>query len=428
MRRRHRRRERRPAGHRGRRLRARRATPFRDPYTNTDSQHETEVEPDSFTFGRRTVATFQVGRRFDGAATNIGYAVTENDGRTWTSGLCPADDRKPSCRPERARQRPGRRLRQRARHLAHLDAGARRADDATRDQPLDRRLVLGRRPRRRGGGRAAGHRLRQELDRVRQRPGVGVLRTLLPHVHTFLERRHARRHVHERRRADLVSADRHRRAARCGRVPVVRPNGDLVVVYLWEAQPVAIAASRSVDGGASFGPPVRIAEVGTFSCRIPGFRAFPLPSADVDSAGRVWATWHDCQGPRAAANDVYVATSADGSSWTNRVPVTAGRNAVLPAIGIDATTGRAAIAYHRVGPAGVDVELVESRGEVTRWDPAAALRTFDAACLDARHDLRTNACRLHLRALRGRAAAGRLGPRRSPSAASLRQAVYATRD
>ena len=62
----------------------------RDPYTNTDSQHETEVEPDSFTFGRRTVATFQVGRRFDGAATNIGYAVTENDGRTWTSGLLPA--------------------------------------------------------------------------------------------------------------------------------------------------------------------------------------------------------------------------------------------------------------------------------------------------------------------------------------------------
>ena len=61
----------------------------RDPYTNTDSQHETEVEPDSFTFGRRTVATFQVGRRFDGAATNIGYAAAENDGRTWTSGLLP---------------------------------------------------------------------------------------------------------------------------------------------------------------------------------------------------------------------------------------------------------------------------------------------------------------------------------------------------
>ena len=52
----------------------------RDPYTTADAQHETEVEPDSFTFGRTTVATFQVGRRFDGAATNAGWAVTTNDG------------------------------------------------------------------------------------------------------------------------------------------------------------------------------------------------------------------------------------------------------------------------------------------------------------------------------------------------------------
>ena len=61
----------------------------RDPYTASDAQHETEVEPDSFTFGRTTVATFQVGRRFDGAATNIGYAVTKNDARTWAGGLLP---------------------------------------------------------------------------------------------------------------------------------------------------------------------------------------------------------------------------------------------------------------------------------------------------------------------------------------------------
>ena len=32
----------------------------RDPYRYPGAQHETEVEPDSFTFGRTTVATFQV--------------------------------------------------------------------------------------------------------------------------------------------------------------------------------------------------------------------------------------------------------------------------------------------------------------------------------------------------------------------------------
>ena len=61
----------------------------RDPYTNPESQHETQVEPDSLTVGRTTVVTYQVGRRFDGAATNIGFAVSADDGRTWRSGLLP---------------------------------------------------------------------------------------------------------------------------------------------------------------------------------------------------------------------------------------------------------------------------------------------------------------------------------------------------
>src|SRR6478736_3796768 len=47
----------------------------RDPYATADAQHETEVEPGSFTVGRTTVAVFQVGRIEDGAASNIGYAV-----------------------------------------------------------------------------------------------------------------------------------------------------------------------------------------------------------------------------------------------------------------------------------------------------------------------------------------------------------------
>ena len=48
-----------------------------------------EVEPDSVTVGRTTVAAFQVGRRFSGAADNIGFAVSSDDGSTWRSGLLP---------------------------------------------------------------------------------------------------------------------------------------------------------------------------------------------------------------------------------------------------------------------------------------------------------------------------------------------------
>ncbi|HEY5872032.1 MAG TPA: hypothetical protein VIT46_02250, partial [Gaiellaceae bacterium] len=61
----------------------------RDPYRDDGAQHETEVEPDSLTVGRTTVAAFQVGRRLDGAATNVGFAVSTNDGASWRSGLLP---------------------------------------------------------------------------------------------------------------------------------------------------------------------------------------------------------------------------------------------------------------------------------------------------------------------------------------------------
>ena len=63
-----------------------------DPYTNTDSQHETAVEPDSASFGNTVVAVYQLGRREAGAAANIGAAVSRNAGRTWTRSVLSGDD------------------------------------------------------------------------------------------------------------------------------------------------------------------------------------------------------------------------------------------------------------------------------------------------------------------------------------------------
>src|SRR5216117_1880490 len=51
-----------------------------DPYTNPDSQHKTEVEPDTFAFGNTIVSTFQVGRFFNGGASNIGWATSTDSG------------------------------------------------------------------------------------------------------------------------------------------------------------------------------------------------------------------------------------------------------------------------------------------------------------------------------------------------------------
>ena len=60
-----------------------------DPFTNSTSQHRTEVEPDTFVFGNTIVSAFQVGRFFDGGASDIGFATSTNGGSTWIRGFLP---------------------------------------------------------------------------------------------------------------------------------------------------------------------------------------------------------------------------------------------------------------------------------------------------------------------------------------------------
>ena len=60
-----------------------------DPFRNAESQHATEVEPDTFAFGSTVVAVFQTGRIFGGAAANIGFATSRDGGRTWRQGQLP---------------------------------------------------------------------------------------------------------------------------------------------------------------------------------------------------------------------------------------------------------------------------------------------------------------------------------------------------
>src|SRR5258707_11003979 len=64
-----------------------------DPYTqatckaSATTNHHTEVEPDTFSNGSTIVATFQVGRVFDGGSCDIGFATSTNNGGAWTNGL-----------------------------------------------------------------------------------------------------------------------------------------------------------------------------------------------------------------------------------------------------------------------------------------------------------------------------------------------------
>jgi hypothetical protein len=60
-----------------------------DPYTDSQAQHATEVEPDTFSFGTTVVSAFQVGRVSGGGASNVGWATSTDSGQSWTHGYLP---------------------------------------------------------------------------------------------------------------------------------------------------------------------------------------------------------------------------------------------------------------------------------------------------------------------------------------------------
>jgi BNR repeat-like domain/RTX calcium-binding nonapeptide repeat (4 copies) len=400
----------------------------RDPYSGKGAQHETEAEPDSLTFGRTTVAAFQVGRRFEGGASNVGYAVTADDGATWRSGLLPSLT---------AASRPaGPNLRASdpvvaydAAHQTWLISTLALEGSTTR-LPISRSI---------DGASWSGPIVAAEeiaaegiafdknwaaCDNTETSPFFG--RCYLVYTHSAARDMLAVTWSEDGGLTWSPAVDIGARPA-VGVFPAIRPTGELVVAYLWELRRFAIAASRSTDGGATWSAPTRIADVDG-SCRIPDFRAFPLPSADVDSSGRLWVAWHDCESAGSTRSAVYVAISSDGVTWAAPTRVVAGRNAVLPAIGIDPASGQVAIAYMRERAAGIDVELVLSSPGGATWGTP---RRLSALSMPLSWMPNTSSGRMLGDYISVHYAAGR--PlvvwvlANEPVGRSFRQAVYATR-
>src|SRR5262249_19882055 len=63
-----------------------------DNLTNSDSNHQTEVEPDSFAWGNTIVSAFHVARRpgsIGWGSGDVGFATSTDGGVTWQHGLLP---------------------------------------------------------------------------------------------------------------------------------------------------------------------------------------------------------------------------------------------------------------------------------------------------------------------------------------------------
>jgi hypothetical protein len=346
----------------------------RDPYRGGDAQHATQAEPDSFSWGTKVVAAFQVARFSDGGAQGIGFAVSSNSGRTWRNGILP--ELTVATRPR------GQFLRASDPSVAYDDfhgswliatLGISASDSAilvsTSSDGLrwSAPFTAIRRPNGRDGivldkqwiacdnGAASPFRGRCYLSYSDIEGLRLVTQTTTDGGRTWSPR--------------VGSPDNAGRRGIVGPYapapqPVSLPDGTLVVP-LYDDD---ISVVRSTDGGATFSAATHIAP-SSFSNS--GVRSGPFPSAEVGADGTVMMGWPDCtlRGPSCNGNDLLFSKSADGVTWTppTRIPLGPG-NHVIDGLAADPTRpGRVAVAFYTESGGKLDVRLVWSSDGGVTW-------------------------------------------------------------
>jgi hypothetical protein len=130
-----------------------------------------------------------------------------------------------------------------------------------------------------------------------------------------------------------------------GGQPLVQPTGKVIVpINGFAGKNFLMVAFTSSDGGASWSKTNMIARIG-FHHAAGGIRdSIPLPSAEMDGSGRVYAVWQDCHfEPTCNASDLVLSTSPDGKSWSKltRLPLDprgSGVDHFIPGLAVDRST------------------------------------------------------------------------------------------
>jgi hypothetical protein len=167
-----------------------------------------------------------------------------------------------------------------------------------------------------------------------------------------------------------------------GGQPLVQPNGT-VIVPAANASNSAIIAWRSTNGGTSWTSTVTVASV-TDHTVAGSMRTEPLPSAEIDAAGKVYVAWQDCRfRSRCRSNDIVYSTSTDGVTWSavTRIPIdstTSGVDHFIPGLGVDPTTSgsttRLGLTYYffRTAACGTSCQLevgyIQSNNGGSTWN------------------------------------------------------------
>ena len=364
-----------------------------DIFTNSTSQHATEVEPDTFAApaSSTVVGAFQVGRFFSGGATDIGFVRSGDGGATWgPPGFLPGMTFSAgAASPYERVSDPS--VAYDAAHstwlissIPLLQSGVvptvlvnRSTDDgltwsapvsipppAANKVDLDKNWTVCDNG---ASSQFRGH-CYTELDNF----GAGDLELMSTSTDGGLTW------------STPIPTGGNDKGL--GGQPVVQPNGTVIVPF--ESLNGKIEAFRSTDGGGSWTKGVSVSSV-PFHTVAGGLRTSPLPSAEIDGAGTVYVAWEDCRfRAHCSANDIVFSRSADGVNWTDaaRVPiddVTSNVDHFIPGLAVDpATSGSTAhlgLTYYFYpntacgGACQLEVGYISSPDGGAHWGPATQL-------------------------------------------------------
>jgi len=288
-----------------------------DTFTDTPSQHDTEVEPGTFFHGSTIVTAFQVARIYSGGGADIGFATSTDSGTTWTNGLL-----------------PGITIYEGGTNSAASDAEV--AYDEMHGVWLIATLPI---------GSNTSVAVSRSTDAIHwgdpiTLPGSASADKdwiVCDNTTTSPYYGHCYAEWDNTSEGDLLKMSTSTDGGQTwgsalgtaasdqgiGGVPLVQPNGTVIVPFLGFAG--YVQAYSSTNGGASWKAAVNVAS-DISHAEAGGLRSAGLVSSAIDARGKVYVFWPDCRYRKGcSSNDIVYSTSTNGTKWSSvsRVPIDA---------------------------------------------------------------------------------------------------------